>query len=135
MRHAQVAAKLQAILRPNPKRARPSCRKKSRQAKREESVRIKEEKCDEPSTSLSVARSNREVWEVDSEGSDVELLWASMSERPGGGNDASWLRYETFVKVFLATLNFARFHMLLCRLWLLRPRPRILGISFRTQLQ
>ena len=73
----KVAAKLQAVLLPNPKRARPSCRKeykKQKACKKEhgEAVKVKTEKGVKPAP--AVLAPSREVWEVDSDDSDLEIL-------------------------------------------------------------
>ena len=70
----QVAAKLQAVLRANPKKARPSCRKERKEAAAKatkKEIRIKKEPM--PASAAPCLAPDREVWEV-SDDSDVEVL-------------------------------------------------------------
>ena len=67
----KVASKLQAVLRANPKKARPSCRKDHKEkAATKSEQKIKIEQTELPVVSLAP---DREVWEV-SDDSDVEVL-------------------------------------------------------------
>ena len=92
----KVAAKLQAVLRTNPKKARPSCRKEQKRQKAckkehavdDKNIRVKTEKDEQPVP--SVLALDKEVWEVDSDDSDLEILvvrqlkpMASLPEVPG----------------------------------------------------
>ncbi|CAE7467067.1 unnamed protein product [Symbiodinium sp. CCMP2456] len=70
----QVAAKLQAVLRANPKKARPSCRKERKEAAAKATkneIQIKTEQM--PTSAALRLAPDREVWEV-SDDSDVEVL-------------------------------------------------------------
>lgn len=96
----KVAAKLQAVLQPNPKKARPSCRKEQKRLKAckeepagiEKVAKVKVEKNVKPVPAALAP--NREVWEVDSDDSDLEVLvvrqlkpMASLPEVPA----VSWM--------------------------------------------
>ena len=71
----EVAARLQAVLRHNPKKARPSCRKKKPAVDRVDTpCAMKHEVKLEPAPSRDGSGSMcREVWEVESD-SDLEVI-------------------------------------------------------------
>ena len=88
----EVSAKLQAILRPNPKRARPSCRKKQTAVVETDALVVKDVKVVKAECLPEIdSRKDREVWEVDSSASDVEAV-PLMAARPESGHEAACMQ-------------------------------------------
>ena len=82
----EVGQKLQCILRPNPKKARPSLRKTK-------NAEAQEAPCNEPAYSSHKALYT-EVWQIDDSDSDLELLasnMAGMAANDPASSSVPWL--------------------------------------------